>query len=1476
MTRPRLAVDIGGTFTDVAVERDGACHTGKVLTTPDDPVRGVLDGARLALARAGLAPGDVGAVIHGTTLATNALIERRGAAVGAIVTAGFRDILEIACERRYDQYDLYIEKPDTLVPRERVATVAERVSATGQVLDPLDPGSVHRAVDALVAGGVESIAVCLLHSYVNPAHEQAVGAAVERRAPGVAVSLSSEVSPEVREFDRLCTTVANAYVKPLMAGYLGNLARGLEAGGFDCPLFLMTSGGGMTTLDTARAFPIRLVESGPSGGAVLAARVARSRGCAEVLSFDMGGTTAKVCLIEDGEPRTSRAFEVGRAERFIKGSGLPVRIPVLEMIEIGAGGGSIASVDGHSRLRVGPRSASSDPGPACYGRGGEWATVTDADAVAGYLDPDAFAEGRLRLDLDLARRAVGREVGDRLRMDVAAGADGISQMVDEAMANAARMHAAEQGKSLEDCVMVAFGGNGPLHATRVAEKVGVGRIVVPPQPGAGSAVGFLSAPVSFEVVRSHYVRVAAPAAHGRPACMEQDGSSPVCGAGRGATMPAVAARSSGISAGPDVPAPAAHGHQARSSGVSASLEWAEAPARQGLQAPEPRGHSARMAEPDVAAVNVLLDAMREEATAVVRAGAGDAPLVVTRTAFMRYRGQGHEIEVAIPDGALDAGRVARLVAAFEADYARLFGRIVPGMALEVMNWSVRVSTPPEAAPRAGDCAARNVPEPAGTRTLALGQTGDETVAACFRRADLAPGDAVTGPALIVEPQTTTFVSPRFEARIDTAGNIVMTRREVGGREGGDGARQPAGHPARRGPGRKGREGRGGRKHPEATGEVREAEAERVGASGRDGHEATEPGRRFPERGAFGHDRTPASHRTQGCEDSLREPHRIPRAAPAQDEREERDSPGPAPGRRSAIDYEVMWTRLQAVVEEQAQVLIRTAFSPIVRECGDISAGIFAPDGRMLAQAVTGTPGHINTMAAAVGLMLAHVPLDTMQPGDVYTTNDPWMASGHLNDVLLVAPVFDGATPVALTACTSHLYDLGGLGMGPNGGDVHDEGLFIPPMKLVERGAVNAMLVRIFKANSRSPESNEGDLYALIACCEVGGRRLLEMMREFGLRDLDGLGAYVLDASNAAAKAAIAEVPNGVYRNRMTLDGYDFEIGLEATMTVSDDAIVTDFTGTSRCSRYGINVPLNYAAAYSVFGIRCLVGPDIPNNAGSLAPFVVRAPEGCILNAPFPAPVAMRHTIGQLTCDLVLGCLHQALPGRVPAEGASCMWDLPLRSAALSGLDADATTFAIELTHNGGTGARPGADGLSATGWPSGVWGSQVEVTESTVPVRVRRRELIPDSGGAGRQRGGLGQIIELESSEGRPIEFFASLERMKYPARGRAGGAAGRLGRACLRSGRRLAGKGEHTIPEGDRLVFETPGGGGYGDPRERRAEAVAADVARGLVSRESAERLYAVVLDEAGGLDAEATRARRLAAARSGGLAPAADSLSR
>ncbi|MEO0621730.1 MAG: hydantoinase B/oxoprolinase family protein [Pseudomonadota bacterium] len=531
--------------------------------------------------------------------------------------------------------------------------------------------------------------------------------------------------------------------------------------------------------------------------------------------------------------------------------------------------------------------------------------------------------------------------------------------------------------------------------------------------------------------------------------------------------------------------------------------------------------------------------------------------------------------------------------------------------------------------------------------------------------------------------------------------------------------------------------------------------------------------------------------------------------------------------RTRLD--ILWNRLLAVVEEQGQALVRAAFSPIVRECGDISAGLFDPEGQMLAQAVTGTPGHINTMAEAVKALLARFPLAEMRPGDVYMTNDPWLASGHLNDFLLLMPAFREGRVLGLASCTSHLVDLGGRGMGPEGEDIYDEGLLIPPCRLVERGTVNALLLDIVRANSREPVANEGDIYALIACCETGVRRLTETMDEFGLTDLSALAAHIIETSETAQRAAIAKVPPGVYTHRMVLDGYEAPIHLAARLAVADGAMHLDFAGTSGCSAKGINVPLNYATAYSVFGLRCIVGAEIPNNAGSLAPFRVTAPPGCILNAQAPAPVAMRHTIGQMTPDLVFGCLAQALPDHVPAEGASCMYDLPLRSApevARTG----GRPFALELTHNGGTGARPSRDGLSATAFPSGVWGSQVEISESVAPILINRRELIPGSGGRGRQRGGLGQRIELESADGQALTVFLSVERIANPAEGRAGGEPGAPGRIRVGDGPDLPGKGELRLDPGERLIFETPGGGGFGPPEERSPEAHARDIADGLV----------------------------------------------
>ena len=505
--RARLAVDIGGTFTDLAIEHAGGRTTAKVLTTPTAPEMGVMTGVRTILAAAGLAPSDIQLVIHGTTLATNAVIERKGARTALVTTEGFRDVLALGNESRYDQYDLNIILPEPLVPRHLRLTVPERLDRQGRVLLPLDEGAVRRLVPVLKSEAVESIAIGFLHGFVNPTHERRTAEILGEELPGIPISLASEVSPEMREWERFSTTAANAYVQPLMARYLRRLERDLREIGLGAPIFMMLSGGNLTTIETACRFPIRLVESGPAGGAIFSASVARQCGLDRVLSFDMGGTTAKVCLIDDYAPQASRSFEVARVGRFKKGSGLPLRIPVIEMVEIGAGGGSLAHLDALGRIAVGPESAGADPGPACYGRGGTRPAVTDANLTLGRYDPARFAGGSLALDTGAAAAALLSAVGGPLGLDAGMAALGVIEMVDENMANAARVHAIESGKTYDGRTMIAFGGGGPVHGTRIAEKIGITRMLVPSGAGVGSAIGFLRAPVGYEVVRSLYQRL---------------------------------------------------------------------------------------------------------------------------------------------------------------------------------------------------------------------------------------------------------------------------------------------------------------------------------------------------------------------------------------------------------------------------------------------------------------------------------------------------------------------------------------------------------------------------------------------------------------------------------------------------------------------------------------------------------------------------------------------------------------------------------------------------------------------------------------------------------------------------------------------------------------------------------------------------------------------------------------------------------
>ncbi len=541
---------------------------------------------------------------------------------------------------------------------------------------------------------------------------------------------------------------------------------------------------------------------------------------------------------------------------------------------------------------------------------------------------------------------------------------------------------------------------------------------------------------------------------------------------------------------------------------------------------------------------------------------------------------------------------------------------------------------------------------------------------------------------------------------------------------------------------------------------------------------------------------------------------------------------------SDIDHQIMWNRLIAVVEEQATTLIRTAFSTSVREAGDLSAGLFDQEGRMIAQAVTGTPGHVNAMAESVTHFASLIGPQNTFDGDVFITNDPWMGTGHLHDITVVTPVFRKGVHIGYFACTAHVVDIGGRGFGPDGNEVFEEGLLIPITKFAERGQVQPLLIEMIRANVRTPDQTVGDMYSLAACNEAGDRRLQAMMDEFGIDDLQSLSDFVIETSRKATLEAIAKVPSGTFHETMQVDGYDAPVHMEVTLSVDGDQLLADFAGTSGMSRFGVNCPEVYTRAYACYALKCAIAPEVPNNTGSLEPFRITAPEGCILAAKRPAPVSVRHVVGHLVPDVVLGALHKAMPDTVPSEGASALWNIQI-SARASDPESGLPNREVLMFNSGGAGARPGFDGLSATAFPSGVSTMSVEATEHVGPITVWRKDLREGSGGAGALRGGLGQTIEIEPREGYDFYFNAMFDRVENPARGRNGGLAGGAGAVELSDGTKLRSKGRQLVKNGQRLKLSLPGGGGYGAPEQRDRNAVADDLAAGFITTVQAKQDY-------------------------------------
>jgi 5-oxoprolinase (ATP-hydrolysing) len=1253
-SRYRIGFDIGGTFTDFILldTKLSEIRLHKCLTTPHDPSVGALEGLTELLRAANLTLADIGDVVHGTTLVTNALIERRGARLGLITTHGFRDILEMGTEQRYDIYDLFLQFPAPLVPRRHRLEVAERMDRDGNVITPLDPAEVRAVAQRLIADGTEAIAICFLHAYRNPAHEREAAAIVRAAFPDIAVSISSDVVAELWEYQRCNTTCANAYVQPLMSHYIARLERELHARGFRGELRFMHSAGGLLSTETARDFPIRMLESGPAGGGLATAFFGEAAGHADVISFDMGGTTAKACLIENGRAEIAPMMEAARVHRFKKGSGLPIKAPVIDMIEIGAGGGSIAAIDEVGLLRVGPHSAGAEPGPACYALGGTEPTVTDANLLLGYYDAGFFLGGRMALDRDAAERALAR-VGATLGLSAVDTAWGIHRMVVENMAAAARIHIVEKGKDPRAYAMVGFGGAGPAHAAEVARVLGVRQVLIPPASGAASALGFLAAPLSFEQVRSHPVHLHEP-------------------------------------------------------GAAASI-----------------------------------DAILRELEAAARARLAETDMVTERLADMRLEGQMHEISVTLPDGPITNAAIPAIREAFAAAYAERYTSVYAGVGIMAVSFRVRCRGPlPQLSLTQTDAASIGSPRK-GTRAAWF--DGGFVDTPVYDRYALAQGIRIAGPAIIEEREATTIISPGDSVTVDASGTLAI---DIG---------------------------------------LLAAPAARVTAE------------------------TPIETAAVLIE-------------------------------ADPVSLEIMWSRLVTVVEEMWHTICRTAFSLIVSEAQDFACDLLDANGDSLAHSPRAMPVFNLTLPRAVKALLKKFPPETLKPGDVLVTNDPWLCAGHLFDIAVVTPVFRQGTLVALTGTVGHVGDIGGTKDSLRAREIYEEGIQIPPMMLYRAGAPNDDLFTLIAENVRKNEEVLGDIHSFVAANALGAERLLAFMDEYGMHDLRALARVVQSRAETAMRDAIRALPDGVYTSEIWNNPLGEKLNYPLKLTVQGDAIELDFAGAPpQLPQGGLNCTYSYTAAHATYPMKCMLSPQIRSNAGCYRPFTVKAPPSSVLNCDKPASVNLRTRVGWYLAPNIF----RALSGSAPAQVQSAT-GLPV-AINVYGREANGHVYADHFFMGAGQGASQRSDGKSALLYPTSAANTSVELMEARAPVLVLEKTFVTDSGGAGEHRGGCGVRTRLRKLRDDGLPTLASVypEGVGVTVRGLHGGLPGGSVRGVVLDTQgnvtRDCGTGELvTLTRTDQIVeVRLAGGAGFGDPRARTAELVEQDVAEGVVSPESALRDY-------------------------------------